>query len=205
MRRLGLILPAVIAVALAATPSALAKEIGSVKACGASGCTDVTDRGSHDESTFAVGSRRGGPPDRRAPFYRVEITMRHEGEDVPGWTFEFVPSLAVIRADDEYGRPAWYAVPRDQLAGLRRLVAGVRPFPARRLSIAAPKPPEARVVETFAPAERASAPASSSDGGGLAWWTIGAGAVVLAAGTGVLLVRRGRRRLPDSTTWPTSA
>ena len=74
--RTPLALLVIAAVALGPAAAASAKEISTVKVCGADGCRDVTDR-----ATMAVAD--GGPPtswpDAPSPFYRVKISVT--GED----------------------------------------------------------------------------------------------------------------------------
>ena len=96
--RTPLVLLAVAAVALGPAAAASAKEIDKVKVCGADGCHDVTDRAS-----MAVTD--GGPPtawpDTATPFYRIKISVKvPEGEDVPGWSFLWVPAAELIAQED---------------------------------------------------------------------------------------------------------
>ena len=71
--RTPLVLLALAAVALGPAAAASAKEIDTVKVCGADGCHDVTDR-----TTMAITD--GGPPtaspDAATPFYRMKVSMK---------------------------------------------------------------------------------------------------------------------------------
>jgi hypothetical protein len=106
--RTPLVLIAIAAVALGPAAAASAKEISAVKVCGADGCHDVTDR-----ATMAVTD--GGPPtawpDEATPFYRVKISVEGEnGETVPGWSFQWVPSAR--RSSSRTGPGATRRAPR---------------------------------------------------------------------------------------------
>ena len=101
--RTPLVLLAIAAVALGPAAAASAKEIDTVKICGADGCHDVTDR-----ATMAITD--GGPPtawpDEATPFYRVRISIKvPEGESVPGWSFLWVPAAEMIAVRTGRGRP----------------------------------------------------------------------------------------------------
>jgi len=102
--RTPLVLLAITAAALGPAATAAAKEIASVKVCGADGCTDVTDR-----TSMAIAD--GGPPtawpDAKTPFYRVKIAVKAgDGRKVPGWSFRWVPAAQKIQFEDgTWGNP----------------------------------------------------------------------------------------------------
>ena len=164
--RTSLVLLAVAAAALGPAAGAAAKEIASVKVCGAAGCADVTAR-----TTMAIAD--GGPPtgwpDARSPFYRVKIAVRGEdGRSVPGWSFQWVPAAQKIQFEDG----TWGNPPSTAIEELERVTRGIEPLPARRLAL----PGDA----TAAPAP---APAPARDDGlpAIAWVFLAAGALGLAA------------------------
>jgi hypothetical protein len=182
--RTPLVLLAIAAAALGpAASTAAAKEIASVKVCGADGCRDVTDR-----ATMAVAD--GGPPtawpDEKTPFYRVKISVEGEhGEVVPGWTFLWVPAAQKVKFEDE----TWGNPPSTTMDELARLTRGIAPLPASKLVL----PEPAKADEVVAPHK---APAPADDGlPAIVWVFMAAGALgllaLLARGAAGLLSRRG--------------
>ena len=184
--RTPLVLLAIAAVALGPAAAASAKEIDKVKVCGAGGCHDVTDRAS-----MAVTD--GGPPtawpDEATPFYRIKITVKvPEGEDVPGWSFLWVPAAEMIAQEDG----TWTTPPSTTVAELEKLTRGIEPLPASKLPL-----PEPAAEETPAGAAAPVTP-PSDDGGGpptAVWVLLAAGALglfaALARATVSALGRRG--------------
>ena len=182
---LALIVIAAVALGPAAA-TAVAKEIASVKVCGADGCQDVTDR-----TTMAITD--GGPPtawpDEQTPFYRVKIAVKGEdGQKVPGWSFQWVPAAQKIQFEDG----TWGNPPSSTMDELIKVTRGVEPLPASKLVL----PTAATADETVAPAR--SAPPAHDDGGGLpaiVWVFVAAGALGLLAltarGAASLFGRRG--------------
>jgi len=183
--RTPLVLLAIAAAALGPAAAASAKEIDTVKVCGADGCHDVTDR-----TTMAV-TDAGPPtgwPDEATPFYRVKITIKAEGgETVPGWSFLWVPAAEVIGLEDG----TWTNPPSTTIDELERATRGVEPLPAAKLALPEPTP-DATPTAAAAPA------APSDDGGGpptAVWALIAAGALgliaLLARAAAAALGRRG--------------
>ena len=182
--RTPLVLLAIAAAALGPAATASAKEIASVKVCGADGCTDVTDR-----ATMAI--TEGGPPtswpDEATPFYRVRIAVKGEqGETVPGWTFLWVPAAQKIKFEDE----TWANPPSTTMDELEALTRKLEPLPASKLVL--PAVPEPK--EIVSPTE---APPPAGDGGlpTVIWALLAAGALgsaaLLARGAASVLGRRG--------------
>ena len=177
--RTPFLLLAIAAVALGPAAAASAKEISSVKVCGADGCHDVTD-----SATMAVTD--GGPPtawpDEATPFYRVKISVKGEnGETLPGWSFQWVPSAEKIQFEDG----TWGNPPSTTIDELNALTRRIEPLPGSKLVLPAPVEP----VETVAPAP--AAPASHDGLPTVVWAFIVAGALGLAA----LLARAGASAL----------
>jgi hypothetical protein len=187
--RTPLVLLAIAAAALGpAATAADAKEIASVKVCGADGCQDVTDR-----TSMAITD--GGPPtawpDEQAPFYRVKVSVEGEdGQVVPGWTFQWVPAAQKVQFEDG----TWGNPPSATMDELTRVTRGIEPLPASKLVLPAP----AKAEEVVAPHK---APPPADDGlPAIVWVFLAAGAAGLLA----LLARgaaglRGRRRGPAAT------
>jgi len=167
--RTPLALLAVVAATLGPVAAASAKEIASVKVCGAAGCRDVTDRAT---TAIVDGGPPTTPPGAAAPFFRVKVTMKAEGgQDVPGWTNLWVPSAGLLRGDDG----TWMSPASTTVDALNRLVSGIRPLPAGRLALPAP------VAQP--PAASAPAPSAPPEDGGLptaVWAFIAAGALGVA-------------------------
>jgi len=169
--RTPLALLAVAAAAIGPAATASAKEIDTIKICGADGCQDVTDR-----ATMAVTD--GGPstawPDEATPFYRVKITVKvPEGETVPGWSFLWVPAAEMIAQEDG----TWTNPPSTTVDELELLTRGIEPLPASKLGLPAPAPDETP--------EGASVPATPPDDGGspptAVWVLVAAGGLGLIA------------------------
>lgn len=139
MRRLVLI--AVLSIPLAAGPSAFAKEVESVTACGADGCS--TSRA----PAFMRAMLDVGPPTdalaRPAEFYRLVVTVG-DGKQVAGRDrLSWVPSAGRLLTVDGTWIAVWPAIRHrlDRLTrGLVALPAGrLRGFPAA--TVAPPSPP----------------------------------------------------------------
>jgi len=181
--RTPLVLLAIAAAALGPAATAAAKEIASVKVCGADGCQDVTDR-----TSMAITD--GGPPTawpgEKTPFYRVKVSVKGEdGQVVPGWTFQWVPAAQKVQFEDG----TWGNPPSTAMDELERVTQGVAPLRASKLVLPAP----ARAAATAAPHK---APPPADDGlPAIAWVFLAAGAAgllaLLARGAAGLLGRRG--------------
>ena len=183
--RTSLALLAAVAVALGPAAAASAKEIASVKVCGADGCHDVTDRATH---AVVDGGPPTMPPDKPAPFYRIKVKIKAEGnESIPGWINLWVPSTELLRGDDG----TWMTPASTTVDALKALTRGIQPLPAAKLPM-----PEPVAEETPA---AASAPVTPPDDGGgppaAVWVLIAAGALgliaALARATVSALGRRG--------------
>lgn len=179
--RTPLVLLAVAALLGSAASTAAAKEIASVKVCGAGGCTDVTDR-----TSMAIAD--GGPPtawpDAKTPFYRVKIAVKAEGgRKVPGWSFQWVPAAQKIQFEDG----TWGNPPSTTIDELERVTRGIEPLPASRLVL-----PDGVVAgATAAPAK----PAPHDGIPTVAWVFLAAGALgavaLLARAAAGMIGRRG--------------
>ena len=183
--RLPLALLAVAALLGPVASTAAAKEIASVKVCGADGCRDVTDR-----TTMAIAD--GGPPtawpDARTPFYRVKIAVRGEdGRRVPGWSFQWVPAAQKIQFEDG----TWGSPPSSTMDELTEVTRGIEPLPASRLVL----PTLGRAAAAATPAKPAPPQADADGLPAMAWVFLAAGALgllaLLARGAAGLLGRRG--------------
>ena len=181
--RTPLVLLAIAAAALGPAATAAAKEIASVKVCGADGCHDVTDR-----TTMAITD--GGPPtawpDEKTPFYRVKISVKGEdGQIVPGWSFRWIPAAQKVQFEDG----TWGNPPSSAMDELNAATRGVAPLPASKLMLPDPVKPAEIVTPAKAP------PPADRGLPAIAWVFLAAGAAgllaLLARGAAGLLGRRG--------------
>ena len=197
MRRRFLLIVLSGAVLAASTPAAHAKGIERVLACGADGCTDVTQRlgigpGTHAHVILGTGRRTTAPTG--VGFARLDVGLGDgRGNVLDTIVLAYAPAAGRIRSLDEHGEPAWFTVRPEQRAALRRAIAGLRLLPPGQVpptEIPSPRP-VARVVEVFAPATPA---ADAQDGAATA--PLVGGGLILAL-LGVVTARRLRpRRAP---------
>jgi len=180
-------------------PAAQAKGIERVLACGADGCTDVTQRlgigpGTHAHVILGTGRRTTAPTS--AGFARLDVGLGDgTGRILDTIVLAYAPAAGRIRSLDEHGDPAWFTVRPEQRAPLRRAIAGLRLLPPDQVPpTRVPGPvPVARVVEVFTPAATAAARAR---GNGDATVPLVGGGLLLAL-LGVVAARRLRpRRAP---------
>jgi hypothetical protein len=167
-----------LAAVLLAVPPVAAKEFKDAKVCGPDGCAEVSR-----DTAFAAGGPSAGPPDRRAPFHELRVTVA--GGEGPGaedlsFTVLVVPSARRARAEDG----SWMRLRAETAAALRRAAADVAPFPAARLDLSS------RAVDADALGEpgpmdlrsRGAEPAAATDDGGPGLL------VLLGAGLSIVLV-----------------
>jgi hypothetical protein len=152
---------AVVALTLAATPAAVAKEITKAEVCGAGGCTSVDDA----DGRFALmeGGRPRNPPPA-APYYEVNMEMDQGGE----FSYTAVPDRRAYRADDG----AWYEMGPAMVVLVAKVTAREQAFPAAGLIGAAPAPEPRR---------------AAADAGSPLWPEGVLVAIVLAIGGGFLV------------------
>jgi hypothetical protein len=183
MRRRALLV-STIAASLLAAPPAFAKEVQAVQVCGAEKCFTF-DRGNSGDKLqlFADVGARAGAPRRADGWYRLRTRIGGEGMKPVVFTNAYVPSLGLIRVNDEGGGGyAWYAVNAEIAPVLRNAAGRLAPRSAASLHVNDIAPGVPGPTATAAPPRR-----DSGAGGG--WWVIAAagGAALLA---GVLVVRR---------------
>jgi hypothetical protein len=168
-----LVLAAVAALALAAAPAAVAKEIKEAQVCGADGCTAVDDSG--DREMLVNGGPPRTPP-AAAPFYNLRIVVDTGGGHTERFDVAAVPERRALRGMDG----TWMEMPPEMATVVAKLAEGHRPLPAAGLIGAAPAP-EPR-------------PAAADTGSPL--WPEGLLIALVLAGAAVFLVRaaRGSRR-----------
>ena len=125
-----LVLAAVAALALAAAPAAVAKEIKEAQVCGPDACSSVDD-----EQGRAVLVNGGPPrtPPAAAPYYDVRVTMQ-EGDDEAKWSFAVAPERNAMRADDG----TWMEMTPEMTALVTKVAGDQKAFPAWQLIGAAP-------------------------------------------------------------------
>jgi hypothetical protein len=183
MRPLTLCL--VLALPLALCPQAAAKEVVSVKVCGISECERLTDR--QALLAFQEGGPPTNPPSKASAFYRAELRVRGEGDDVFRFSIAVVPDAGLLRGEDG----TWMPVSNQAVAQFRRVTRGLEPFPAARLGGLDSGRVEARVDEVVMPPEDVSRPAP---GNAPVWpWILGG--LALLTLSGYLLAAAAGRRL----------
>jgi hypothetical protein len=174
MRLATLTLAAVIALVPA---TAHAKEVASARACDDDGCRTITDK-------RTLRAMEGGAPTSApangAPFHRVRMTVKVDGEEEFAYTMAYVPSQGLMRFRGEGGNYDWLAATPRARRGFDRLVRGLEPLPARRLRGVGEKEPVAQVHEVVP----AAAGGDDGDGGGFPWMLllIPGGLALAAAG-----------------------
>ena len=196
MHRILPVTAATLAALLAVPATAPAKEVGRVLACGADGCTNVTDRvpgGPDGGGIFATGALGNGQPARHR-FVVVRVAMRDPSNRlVDSWKFLFVPALDMVRYQPEPGVFHWGQLAPTEGAAMHRLVRGVKPWPAARMPVDdTPEPTSPATV--LRPAPEATATTDDSAGPPLSA-AVAAGAAAAMAAAGVAAARR-RRRAP---------
>ena len=181
MRRLGL-LTALSVLALAAATPASAKEVTSAQICGASGCVDVDDHATL--TALAEGGPNVPPPDRGAPWFRAELAVSAEGEEVHSFPVAVVPSQRLVRGGDRESGFAWAPISAKANESIRSAASSLVPLPASKLT--GTGRPEVIVDEVILPRDDPA-------GGGTPWgWILGGlAAAALVAGLVVVLRRWG--------------
>jgi hypothetical protein len=169
----ALVLAAVAALALAAAPAAVAKEIKEAQMCGADGCTTVDDGG--DREILVNGGPPRTPP-AAAPFYNLRIVVDTGGGHSESLDIAAVPERRALRGADGM----WMEMPPEMVTVVTKLAAGHRALPASGLIGAAPAPE----------------PRSAAADTGSSFWPEGVLIALVLAAAGVFLVRaaRGSRR-----------
>ncbi|HEY6098429.1 MAG TPA: hypothetical protein VIW03_03305 [Anaeromyxobacter sp.] len=177
-------------------PTAAAKGIAEVTACGASGCQDATpDKDRHDFG-IVEGGPQIGPPSAKAPWFRLRVRLGVPDQPVgSAIRIAYIPSLHVIRTTQTDGSDTWMQPTAHSENALKRAVAGLVPFDAETLDLSThTKTLPAPRVDEVVPAPRPGDP-PSSDGAWVPWAAGGAAVLLLLAATGLLLRRR--RAGPD--------
>jgi hypothetical protein len=187
-----------VVVLLAAAPAATAKEIAKVEVCGQGDC-NVLVPGSGPPGnelkqrdlqalTEVVGP--ADPPPAPSGWFRVRVTIEHEGVDASSWTNAWVPSARLLRARDETGKGyVWFTVPRDTALSFRKVTHRLHPLPAatlRGLDAKLPPPHVDRVV---------TAPGPPARGDGVPWGWIALALALALAGLAAAWLRRRVPRL----------
>jgi hypothetical protein len=166
---------------LALVPGAAhAKELASARACDDDGCRTITAKGQ------LRGMEEGEPtsgPAKGAPFYRVHMRVRIEGQKDSRFTLVYVPSGALLRVQGQYGGYDWLAATPNGRRGFERLTRGLEPLPARRL-----RGVGADAAAPVAQVDEVVAPPTPGDGGFP--WTVILIPGALALGGAALAARR---------------
>jgi hypothetical protein len=181
------LLPAVLAAALLIAPPAFAKQVQRIKACGSGGdCRTVDARG---DDAMGLISEGGGPPDHRAPYYRLTLVLGESPTHIEGSVHAlYSPSIRMVTLDEPGASIEWAPVPPAAARVADRAVHGLPPLPASRMPVE--RFPQARMAPDR-PAQPGPAPAS--EGGGVPWAAL-AGGVLAALAAAALAVRTVARR-----------
>jgi hypothetical protein len=194
MRR---VIPTLIALgALAIPATAPAKEAESATVCGSAGCAS-----SHDRKALLPlldGNVIAASPQRPAPYFTVRLRMAGSSAS-DSWVIRWVPSLGLIRAENDSG-PTWVRAAPEAVTLLRRLTQGLRPFPADGL-----RPLHPQSSGQLAPEVTAPAAAHGSGVSTAGWIAIGFGGLLLAGGATVLALRVRRRHRSSDGPLPAGA
>jgi len=174
-----LLTAAVLTAALAAP--AQAKELAAARACDDDGCRTIT------AAAALRGMEEGSPtsaPEKGAPFYRVRMRVRVEGEKDFRYTLVYVPSAGLVRVRGQWDRYDWLSLTPSGRHGFERLTRGLKPEPAAGLRGvgAQDAQPSAQVDEVVAP------PAPAPDDG-FPWTVVLIGGALALAGGGVAVRR----------------
>jgi hypothetical protein len=195
MRRrtaVALTLAAALGAALAAPPGAAAKGVVTLAVCGTNGCHAVDRaavRAGVGDTELVAAPRRG------EPFFTIRARAHEPNGAVEAWSLQWLPRARLLRGPGEVEGHVW-SRPAPVLDGaLRHAARGLRPHPAAALGALREPPPQARVVEVFAPADDASG-SGGGPGGAAAAAAIAVAALFAGAG-GALVRMRGRRRRVD--------
>jgi hypothetical protein len=185
---------ACLALALPLMPAAqaAAKELVSAKVCGASDCREVEDRSLL--AALADGGPPTPPPAKASAWFRVDLTMRGDGEDFT-FSIAIVPDAGLIRGQSEDGTYYWMSASEDAARTVRETTRGIEAFPAAKLGgLDAPDPSKAQVSEVvvIGPPEAASDGRSST----LPWVLGGLVAAASLTAAATVFARRRRRGLP---------
>jgi hypothetical protein len=187
----------VIVVLLGAAPAAIAKEIAKVEVCGQGDCNVlVPGKGppgdglkQRDLLALTEVVAPADPPPAPSGWFRVRVTIEHQGEDENSWTNAWVPSARLLRARDDGGTGyTWFTVPRDTALSFLKVTRKLDPLPAATLRglDAKLRPPHVDRVVT------APGPPARDDGVPWGWIAL---AVALAGLTAAWLRRRVHRLL----------
>jgi hypothetical protein len=188
MRRAAVI--SVIA-ALALPAAAGAKEISAVSVCGTNGCRTIADRDAL--RSFMNDANVQVAPSNATPFLRLRVKVTHDGEDLGGWTAQWMRPLNLIRAEGDTGS-AFSRPDAATTRALRHAARGLKPYPATELAPVR-EPSSVPVAAAPAPASRQAADGGSS---AVAWIVAGGALALIAAASGALIARR-RRRGPSAS------
>jgi hypothetical protein len=178
------VIAVVVLAALAAAPAAVAKEITSVKICGADGC--VTTEDSTLLQGMMSGAGAGSAPRHPSGAISLRSRITEPGGKVIGRISNWwVPGTQLIVAEDGN----WWTLPAGAVVVLEKVSAELHPYSPDRLgarfagtaSNAAPSPP----------VRPAPATARGDGEGGIDWLLVGGlCALAAVAATGLALLRR---------------
>lgn len=131
MRRVHLVLFAVVLGLLALPASAPAKEVSEVQVCGSHDCTTYDTSDFKSLMFLAQDAGPTDPPAAPAPWYRVRFTVdeRENGGGYDRWTVAYVPSADRLRVRDDSGGFTWVALNPRAAAVFRRAARSLPALP----------------------------------------------------------------------------
>jgi len=139
----------------AAAPATHAKGIEQVLACGAAGCTDVTDRlgvGTNDHTHVILGTGPRAPPPTETYVAHLQIGLSDGSGSVSHmFSMAYAPRANRLRSLDENGRSAWFEVGAKQRAALRLATDDLRLVPLSAVPPTTQPRRVARVTEELMP------------------------------------------------------
>jgi hypothetical protein len=189
------ILPAALAAALLAAPAAEAKQVQLVKACGAHGdCRTVRAHG--DEGTGLLPGGGGGPPDHRASFYRLTLTIGVSPKKTEGRIHAlYAPSLGLVAMNEPGAGLEWAAAPAAAKRLANRATHGLTPLRAAKMPVERQSLPEFTPSDPPPAAATARpAPARAAGDDGTPWAALAAGSIMALAAAALAARAFTRRR-----------
>jgi hypothetical protein len=176
-------LAACLALLVQAAP-ATAKKIVKAQVCGASGCSEITDRDML--AALPEGGDPTDPPSHASGWYRATLTVA-AGDARDSFSLAALPDAGYLRSEKDpvIGGYNWMRMTPAAAAAYRSAVRGIRPFPASRLGGLSDAPNGSQV----AAADR-QVPQRAPDDDGVPVWVLALAIGGALAAAAALLRRR---------------